>query len=202
MDVIQLKAQLLPGWVRGFATTPPKSPPPPLYLKFPLRSFILSQIPSLRSPEFPALPVLSPTPTPGPPGFVNPYLFIGFLPCVLELSRGDPVWTPIKLCQSGLEELLRECSFSPSQKFLQKSGKTPEHPGQHRDENIPGWYFPSAIKMGGTHSNPKSAGSGSFHGTSMLCSSPRGSKLAKIWFSWFWGLFVWVFRVEIWSWVR
>lgn len=119
----------------------------PPYLIFPLRSFILSQIPSLR-----CIGVLNsqhslfyPLPHPGllPPGpFVNPYLFIGILPCLMELSHGDPVWTPIKFCQSGLEELLRACSFSPSQKSLQKSRKTQEHSGQHRDENVPSWLLP------------------------------------------------------------
>lgn len=116
-------------------------------LQFPLWSFILSQIPSLRfvgvlnSQHSLFYPL--PHPRPLPPGpFVNPYLFIGILPCLMELSHGDPVWTPIKFCQFGLEELLRACSFSPSQKFLQKSKKTQEHSGQHRDENVPSCLLP------------------------------------------------------------
>lgn len=80
--VIQLQTLPVPGWTRGFATTPPKTPPPrpppppPLpYLRFPLRSFILSQIPYgvriLGTPRF--IP-------PFPSTFVNPYLFIEILP--------------------------------------------------------------------------------------------------------------------------
>lgn len=151
VDVIQLKAQLLPG---GSELLPPH----PQNLLLPLISnshcevlsyhkfFPYGALNSRHSLFYPPLLL------PGPPRFVNPYLFIGILPCVLELSRGDP----IKLCQSGLEELLRECSFSPSQKFLQKCRNTREHSGQHRDENVPGWYLPGGIKMGGTPNlNPK-----------------------------------------------
>lgn len=136
------------SWVDPrFCHHTPKISSSSLNLQFPLWSFILPQIPSLRF-----VGVLNsqhslfyPLPHPRllPPGpFVNLYLFIGILPCLMELSHGDPVWTPIKFCQFGLEELLRACSFSPSQKFLQKSRKTQEHSGQHRDENVPSCLLP------------------------------------------------------------